>query len=257
MSKNFKIFISGFLLACVLSFGFSGFASEVLQTIKVQLNSVNLKVNGQTIQADNILYNGTTYIPLRATANALGKNVGWDGNTNTASINDVGYVEPVSEKVEDKPSQITSQNITESPIVFDELMFNNGEMYSTRIEKNIIGTPELKLVAKNTSDKDIDSFEFKCSFVDSFDKSVYKTGTKTTTFEGVVQDANLKNKNTPKVYMDDTKKKIYKMYDANEFTFNLVLYNLAYDIKSSGKEGVSDITVTKVKFTDGTIWELK
>ena len=60
----------------------------VTQTIQVVYNSVNLTVNGQKIEADNILCNGTTYVPLRAVAEALGKEVVWDGNTNTASIND-------------------------------------------------------------------------------------------------------------------------------------------------------------------------
>ena len=56
------------------------------QNIEVEFNSVNLEVNGTNVDADNILYNGTTYVPLRRTAEILGCDVGWDGNTNTAKI---------------------------------------------------------------------------------------------------------------------------------------------------------------------------
>ena len=47
---------------------------------------MNLKVNDQPVDADNILYNGTTYIPLRKTAEILGCDVGWDSDTDTAII---------------------------------------------------------------------------------------------------------------------------------------------------------------------------
>ncbi len=61
-------------------------ASGQVQTISVYFNSINLDVNGKQVYADNILYNGTTYIPLRKTAELLGCEVGWNGETNTASV---------------------------------------------------------------------------------------------------------------------------------------------------------------------------
>lgn len=63
-------------------------AAGLQRTITVLYNSASLRVNGQLITADNILYNGVTYVPLRAVADALGKDVGWDQATMTAMIND-------------------------------------------------------------------------------------------------------------------------------------------------------------------------
>ncbi|HAN10098.1 MAG TPA: hypothetical protein DCP90_05715 [Clostridiales bacterium] len=68
------------------------FAGGLSKNIEVIFNGVNISVNGVKVQADNILYNGTTYVPLRAVAVALGKDVGWDENTNTAGINDKGVI---------------------------------------------------------------------------------------------------------------------------------------------------------------------
>ncbi len=82
-----KIFVS-VVVAFMLMIS-AVFAASNVQSIEVALDSVNLKVNGQNVKASNILYNGTTYVPLRAVAEMLGKKVGWEGNTNTASIDDM------------------------------------------------------------------------------------------------------------------------------------------------------------------------
>ncbi len=90
MMKNYiKGFIFGVVFMLFLT-NFTVFGAGVQQAIEVVLNSVNLTVNGQKVEADTILYKGTTYVPLRTTAEMLGKEVGWDQTTNTASINDKG-----------------------------------------------------------------------------------------------------------------------------------------------------------------------
>jgi len=90
MKKEFKGLILGSILTTVL-FGGSALASGMKQTIEVYFNNVNLTVNGKNVNSDNILYNGMTYVPLRSVAEMLGKNVGWNSNNNTASINDPGF----------------------------------------------------------------------------------------------------------------------------------------------------------------------
>lgn len=42
--------------------------------------------NAQGKEVHPIIYNGTTYIPLRAVGELMGKNVNWDGTTGTASL---------------------------------------------------------------------------------------------------------------------------------------------------------------------------
>jgi hypothetical protein len=72
----------------MLFVGFAGYGDSILQSIQVAFNTVKIEVNGRAVTADNILYNGTTYVPLRAIAEMLGKEVVWDGAANTAHIND-------------------------------------------------------------------------------------------------------------------------------------------------------------------------
>lgn len=65
------------------------------KSIQVVLNGINLVVDGRMVPGDNILYNGTTFVPVRALAEALGKEVKWDAQTNTVEISDKdpGFVE--------------------------------------------------------------------------------------------------------------------------------------------------------------------
>lgn len=100
MKKELKGFVIGILFAALLM-GMVVNATGIKKTVEIVFNSVNLSVNGSPVDADTILYEGTTYVPLKAVASMLGKEVGWDGATKTASINDKGLepsvAVPVSE----------------------------------------------------------------------------------------------------------------------------------------------------------------
>jgi len=106
MKKQAKGLIIGIVIIFLLS-STAALSSGVKKNIEVVLNSVNLTINGDKVAADTLLYNGTTYVPLRATAEMLGKEVGWNQNTNTASINDKAKGGPIT--VEQVPYKI---NIT-------------------------------------------------------------------------------------------------------------------------------------------------
>ncbi|WP_253290997.1 stalk domain-containing protein [Pseudoflavonifractor sp. MSJ-37] len=60
---------------------------DVLQGIEIFVDGVRLDpkdANGKSVET--FVYNGTTYIPLRAVSQALGKAVNYDGNTKRAYI---------------------------------------------------------------------------------------------------------------------------------------------------------------------------
>ena len=79
MKKKFKFVIAATMAAVILTGG-SVYAAGggIKKSIQVVMNGINLVVEGQTILADNILYNDTTYVPIRAVAESLGKEVKWD-----------------------------------------------------------------------------------------------------------------------------------------------------------------------------------
>lgn len=89
---------SKFILALVLMLVFSTvvFAARKVN-ITVTYDNIKVVVDGKEVQfgkdtkgnqIEPFIYNGTTYLPLRAVAEAVGKEVKWDQNTKTAFLGD-------------------------------------------------------------------------------------------------------------------------------------------------------------------------
>jgi hypothetical protein len=79
--------------AVTLLFTTSIYAAPVLadqaeKQITAWFNTVTIKVNGKIVEADNMIYEGTTYVPLRAVSEMLGKEVTWDEASREIRIND-------------------------------------------------------------------------------------------------------------------------------------------------------------------------
>lgn len=91
MRKMRTIFLVALL---VIVFTATVFASSRSETIPVSYNNIkvyvdqkltNLKdANGNTVEP--FIYNGTTYLPVRAVSEALGKEVEWDQNTKSVYV---------------------------------------------------------------------------------------------------------------------------------------------------------------------------
>lgn len=108
MKRTLKIVVlSVIITAMVMS---TALGAQVKKTIEVVYNSVNITVNGKKVTTDNILYDGTTYVPLRAISEMLDKQVAWNGKTNTASIKDKKEPEPVIEGTLSQKNAIKSAN---------------------------------------------------------------------------------------------------------------------------------------------------
>lgn len=94
MKKQWKGFLLG-IFATVLVIGLIGTAMATYQEmrtityddIKIVLNGITLTptdANGKTV--DPFLMQGTTYLPVRAIAEAIGYNVTWDSTTKTVTL---------------------------------------------------------------------------------------------------------------------------------------------------------------------------
>ena len=81
-----KKFICGLLIGSICTLSIGSLANGVWDNISVLKNDINVVVNGETVTADNFLYNDITYLPLRAVSEALGETVEYDETDNTAYI---------------------------------------------------------------------------------------------------------------------------------------------------------------------------
>lgn len=107
MKKRISAFAAGMLTAAML--GSLGLGALAAGGYTITVEPINIQVNGQTFQPKDVngnsvpvfAYNGTTYAPLRALAEAYGLKVGYDEQANMATVGE-SDTEPVANA---KPSQ--------------------------------------------------------------------------------------------------------------------------------------------------------
>ncbi|MGI6029769.1 MAG: stalk domain-containing protein [Candidatus Heteroscillospira sp.] len=94
MKKQFKGFIQGVIVATlILCFALPTLAAWQKQAT-LHYNDIKITVDGEPVEprdangnaVEPFIIDGTTYLPVRGIAEALGLNVTWDGATNTAVL---------------------------------------------------------------------------------------------------------------------------------------------------------------------------
>ncbi len=132
--KRIQGFLIGVFVTLVLMASIPNFAGA----INVVLNSINLSLNGVDVAQINdqftldngkkvpysIIYDGTTYLPLKKMGQLLGKDILWDGNTRTVSINDLGYQDNTLPRVD------FGVNDRLNPAGINEVQNTTFELYS-------------------------------------------------------------------------------------------------------------------------------
>ena len=192
--KKLSMFLSGVVTTLLLgSICITAIAASESWTITV--NPINIQVNGETFQPTNLqgnpvpvfAYNGTTYAPVRALAEAYGLEVGYDPETNMATVNDPDIV---GNTIQDEAKIITLSSLT-----------INEKEYSQKIQED---RDVLSSFAVVNNELYCDTF----SFYYIFDECEILGGTQfDPNKNGYVFDASIVCKKTGKsldVYMSDT-----------------------------------------------------
>lgn len=95
MKKKFQVFLCGILLVGV--FSSLVIAATMEKKMTAYYGDITLQVNGRTVTLKGsdgsevypfISDDGVTYLPVRATAEIIGKEVSWDGATKTINLTD-------------------------------------------------------------------------------------------------------------------------------------------------------------------------
>lgn len=135
MKNQLKELMVGILIGIMITSGFA-FASNTTTLYNVIANGIKIIIDGQELnptdvngnKVEPIIYNGTTYLPVRSVANALGKSVYWDGPNYTVYLGDMnGELEYPTIELENMVS------INEKPRETDELIDNYGNTYQRAI----------------------------------------------------------------------------------------------------------------------------
>lgn len=94
MFKNKKIKIALIAAATVLALSVTAFSKTISQRAEIFYNNIKIYINGAEIvpkdakgnTVEPFIMDGTTYLPVRAIANAFGEDVEWDGTTQSVYI---------------------------------------------------------------------------------------------------------------------------------------------------------------------------
>lgn len=92
LKEKIKGVVIGAVCATVLTT--TVFAAPIAKNAQLFFNNIKIYVDDNKIEpkdsqgnmVEPFIYNGTTYLPVRAVSNALGKNVEWDGKTSSVYI---------------------------------------------------------------------------------------------------------------------------------------------------------------------------
>ncbi len=86
MKKRMQGFLAGALATTIIGC-VPTIAKDAYETIEVKYDNIRIFMDGEEVQpkdangnkVEPFIYNGTTYLPVRAVGNAIGKEVSWDG----------------------------------------------------------------------------------------------------------------------------------------------------------------------------------
>ena len=142
MKKQWKGFVTG-VVATILILGFvlPAFAAYQKQAtlnyndIKVTLDGKQFTptdANGNAVEP--FVIDGTTFLPVRAVANALGLEVGWNGETKTVTLN----------------NQVSASKSHAETVLVEK---NGIKITYTGIDYDRTFGPKVKLLIENNSDK--------------------------------------------------------------------------------------------------------
>ena len=130
MKKTLKGYVLGVLSAAVLASGVA-YAANTTTLYNVVANGIKIVIDGRKINptdangntVEPVIVDGTTYLPVRAVANALDKAVSWDGATQTVYLGKNDEIEQPSVWLKDMET-FTGNVETKS---VDEVDFGGSE----------------------------------------------------------------------------------------------------------------------------------
>lgn len=101
MNDKIKGVIAGSLATVILGAGGLTIAKQATEKVDITYRDIKITLNGEEItptdatgaEVEPFIYNGTTYLPVRAVSNALNLKVQWDDAKSTVKLLDVPSVE--------------------------------------------------------------------------------------------------------------------------------------------------------------------
>ena len=96
--KTARGFVLGFLVCALLTCGVS-YADDIYENIEVLMGKMHIYFGDTPIEVDNMVYNGTTYVPLRSYSEQLGLVVDYDAATDKVTVKNKSEAQLMSKEI--------------------------------------------------------------------------------------------------------------------------------------------------------------
>jgi len=248
VKKRLQGLTAGILIGVILTSGMV-FSKQASETINVVYDNIKILIDGKEYQpadangnsVEPFIYNGTTYLPVRAIANAFDKEVDWEAQTSTITLgsknydwlDQMGYVDYETTGVDNSFSAIFDKTqISDGTTLNRGIQFKLNDKTSSR--KIDDGTTECFQIISYLLNGNYKEFVGSVSYIQSYTgrdmpsqikiygdgKLIYNSpnlslGMKTTDFNINVENVKLIE---IKVQCINSKPS-YGMYDDNWFSF--------------------------------------
>lgn len=139
--QRLKDMIFGAVVASmVLCSGTVAFAKVANTSIPVSFSNIKIIVDGKQLSTSKepFTYNGTTYLPVRAVAEAVGKDVTWDGTTKTVYLGEKPQNTTPTTSNQAKELSAKEYYYEKYGSFYYDLLVTNNSANALRIESNVV-----------------------------------------------------------------------------------------------------------------------
>lgn len=200
--------------------------------IPVMFNNIKIVVDGKELKTDKepFIYEGTTYLPVRAVGEAVGKNVTWDAASKTVILGETEQKE--QEKEPEQPEETTSDDDSRLGKLASKpsTNVNNMKIQCTGVRESAGYIDGIEVDFKFTNNSDfeqtvwLDSLKVNNKDVEG---SLYTKilGDRSETDRLTIEDSDLKSAGIDKIYNISVVFRVYNHDDWDDVTTNEMIMN--------------------------------
>ena len=218
--------------ALVMGAAPAAYAKVANMDIPVMFNNIKIVVDGKELKTDKepFIYEGTTYLPVRAVGEAVGKNVTWDAASKTVILGETEQKE--QEKEPEQPEETTSDNDSRLGKLASKpsTNVNNMKIQCTGVRESAGYIDGIEVDFKFTNNSDfeqtvvLDSLEVNNKEVEGY---LYASvlGDRSETDRLTIDDRDLKSAGIDKIYNISVVFRVYNHDDWDDVTTNEMIMN--------------------------------
>lgn len=224
--------------ALVMGAAPAAYAKVANMDIPVMFNNIKIVVDGKELKTDKepFIYEGTTYLPVRAVGEAVGKNVTWDAASKTVILGETEQKETEQTETEQKEPEQPEKTASDDDSRLGELAskpstnVNNMKIQCTGVRESAGYIDGIEVDFKFTNNSDLeqtvvlDSLEVNNKEVEGY---LYANvlGDREETDRLTIEDSDLKRAGIDKIYNISVVFRVYNHDDWDDVTTNEMIMN--------------------------------